>query len=173
MGVGYELLVAFVIIGLLMLLFPVILIEPVYKCSSLFTLGVIWRIEFLIQNGAQVSSVSSFGYPPLHNATGYGNIDAIKILLKYGTDFNHLNYDGYDALYMIRGHEEWIRLLITTRAIVNRTYPNGKTILSYVDKMEKPELWQYFYDRGARVAPGKSSAGCPLAPRQSCLLAPK
>lgn len=32
MGVGYELWVAAVIVGLLMLLFPVILIVPVYKC---------------------------------------------------------------------------------------------------------------------------------------------
>lgn len=44
MGVGYELLVAAAIVGLLMLLLPVILIVPVYKCSTLFTLGVIWSI---------------------------------------------------------------------------------------------------------------------------------
>lgn len=109
-------------------------------------------IEFLIQNGAKVNSLSSLGYSPLHNATSCGNIDAIKILLKYGIDVNRLNYDGYDALYMTYGHEDRVRLLVEAGAIVNRTYPNGQTILSYVDKTKNLKLWQYLYDRGAIVA---------------------
>lgn len=108
-------------------------------------------IEFLLLHGAEINSVNLNGESSLFGAVSSGNIEAVRILLKYGAQVNYLDRNGYDALHRTYGREPLVRILVEAGAVVSRTYPGGKTILDVVDKEEKPELWQYLYDRGARV----------------------
>lgn len=113
-------------------------------------IGSSGMIEFLLQKGAKINSVNIYGESSLFGAVSSGNIEAVGILLKYGPEVNYLDRNGYDALHRTYGREPLVRILVEAGAVVSRTYPDGKTILDFVDKEEKPELWQCLYDRGAR-----------------------
>lgn len=55
-------------------------------------------IIFLIESGVSVDERDNCGSTPLHYACGYGYINIIKLLLRYGADTTAFNSYNYTAL---------------------------------------------------------------------------
>lgn len=84
-------------------------------------LGQKYTVEFLIDNGAEVSSKDNFGDTPLHRAAIGGHRSVVELLIARGADVNAKNKRGRSVLRgaEIGGKSDTIELLRKHGAVVN------------------------------------------------------
>ena len=78
--------------------------------------GNTWRVQALIQQGANVNAVNAFGVSPLLAAAYAGHGPIVKVLLAAGADVHFRNNSGETALDLARAnhHSDIVRLLQST-----------------------------------------------------------
>jgi len=91
------------------------------------------NIEAVKQHGTDVNAVPKTGYPPLHEAAGWGHKEVVELLIAKGTDVNAKNKDGWTPLHhaAINGRKEIAELLIANGADVNAGDKRGRTPLDW------------------------------------------
>ena len=62
--------------------------------------GNINRVKKLIENGANLDHINSYGETPLFWATYYGNFDVVKYLTEHGANVNQTSNDGSTPLIL-------------------------------------------------------------------------
>ena len=75
--------------------------------------GNTWRVQALIQQGANVNAVNAFGVSPLLAAAYAGHLPIVKTLLAAGANTHFMNNSGETALDLARSnhHSDIVRLL--------------------------------------------------------------
>lgn len=91
---------------------------------------------WLIENGADVNAVTTYG-PPLFEHAGAGHYDICKLLLEHGADVTIENYAGETALFKAadKGYFEIVRLLLEHGADpchYSRNFADSLTPLLYM-----------------------------------------
>ena len=72
-------------------------------------------LQLLLNHGASVNAVDSFGYTPLHAAARQGHVDILQLLLNHGASVNAVdNFGGTPLHYAAReGHVDILQLLLS------------------------------------------------------------
>ena len=99
------------------------------------TYGRTWRVNYLIENGADVNAKTETGWTPLMAASSGRQIEIVKVLIENGADVNAKNEFGEVALMETTASRrieiEIAMLLIKNGADVNAVTFVGKTAWSY------------------------------------------
>lgn len=70
----------------------------------------------------------------LFQASAFGHLDVVELLLKSGAEIHHKDNEGCSALYIAaqEGHKDVVEILIKHKADINDTEIGGLTALSIV-----------------------------------------
>ncbi|XP_063699423.1 poly [ADP-ribose] polymerase tankyrase [Culicoides brevitarsis] len=71
-------------------------------------------VEYLLENGADVSKADKGGLFPLHNAASYGHYEVTELLIKYGADVNVADLWKFTPLHeaAAKGKYDIVKLLL-------------------------------------------------------------
>ena len=85
-------------------------------------------VELLLQNGANVNTITKFKRNSLHIATLRGYLPVIKILYKFKIDFNTIDNEGNTSLHFAAeaGHKDIIHYLLSIYCTIKKN-KDGKT----------------------------------------------
>lgn len=104
-------------------------------------------VKLLIDRGANVSNVTTWGSTPLHFAVREEDIfksdpEIIKILIKSGADVNAKGHENTTPLHnaVSRGNIEAVKVLLKAGANVNARDEHGYTTLHMANDLEKTKL---------------------------------
>ena len=61
-------------------------------------------IQWLVDHGADINAVSTYGYTPLSEAAGEGNTEAVQLLLKLGASAENHHEDHSSVSEMAGYH---------------------------------------------------------------------
>jgi len=79
------------------------------------TLGAYNAVEDILRNNLEdVNTVNSSGWTPVMYASNYGHFNIIRLLIRYGCDVNHRDWQGRTALMLAasNGHTRCIDTLL-------------------------------------------------------------
>ena len=78
-------------------------------------------VEFLLENGADISKCNDIGNNALIIASLYGHFKTVKLLLKHGADISARNESGQNALYKasLHGHFKTAKVLLQNGADIS------------------------------------------------------
>lgn len=113
---------------------------------------------FLVEHGFQAGNIDAAQadghFTPLMRAAKLGRLDIVDELLALGVDFNALNADGCNALWLAcyNGSHEVIERLIAAGVNIDQQNGNGASCLMYVSSNSKPDLVKLLLDNGANPA---------------------
>lgn len=109
-------------------------------------------VKSLLEKGADVNQVSSFGDTALMEACMWLNEEAIQLLLKKGADPNAQNKDGETPLHRMgfagKTTINSIKLLVEAGAKLDLKQKDGETILQHFSQ-EGDEIITYLKSNGA------------------------
>uniref|UniRef100_V9LJ91 Dysferlin-interacting protein 1 n=1 Tax=Callorhinchus milii TaxID=7868 RepID=V9LJ91_CALMI len=90
------------------------------------------------------------GMAALHEAVLSGNLECVKLLIKYGADVEQRDENGWSALHMAcsDGHTEIARYLLSLGADTEAANDDGEVPSDMIDP-EHEELLQLFTGKGA------------------------
>jgi ankyrin repeat protein len=143
------------------------LAQPIIDAA---TSGDVARVRQLLDQGADVNSVTSGRYPwtPPMNAAFRGNTDVARLLLERGADPNCQDLDSFRAVTLAAadGHWDIVRLLVEHGADPSQGDGYGKTALDYAKENGRPELVRLLGAKQKGQASGKSprSGRAPSSP---------
>ncbi|XP_031619380.1 ankyrin repeat domain-containing protein 50-like [Contarinia nasturtii] len=109
-------------------------------------------VEFLINNGANISS-SSHGTFPLYLASFYGHDRVVDLLIKHGADVNVINNTGWTPINVAarEGHQQIVELLIEAAADFNFPNNDGETPLYSAVSAGHEDVVSMLLEKGADV----------------------
>ncbi|UCE24639.1 MAG: ankyrin repeat domain-containing protein [Candidatus Zixiibacteriota bacterium] len=116
---------------------------------------------YLLQQGADVNSLTSSNSVPLHGAAYYGHLEAVKLLVENGGDPNAPNRYNYTPLLSATagGHMDIIDVLVTAGANLNtRNYLGANAVLLAAGS-GNAESFEYFVQKGADLSSVDSGNG--------------
>jgi pectate lyase len=101
---------------------------PLHKAAAEADLD---RVEFLVDNGADVNAESNDGWTALHRAAVFGHADIVKLLLANGAKVNTVNRWGWMPLHSaaLYGHKAVVELLIANDANIGAKTPADEIAL--------------------------------------------
>lgn len=90
-------------------------------------------VQWLIENGAKVNSVTKSGSTPLFGAASAGLEKNGELLIKNGADVNLANKNGATPLHIasFNGNEKFVELLLNNGANITLADKHGRTALHY------------------------------------------
>ena len=93
------------------------------------------------------------GFPLLLMANKQNNLQAFRLLLKYGSDPNVVSDYGYPLVYICLRQKqyEWFDLLVDSGADLTYISPTRRTLLDYVLRAGHEESIALLLDKGIRV----------------------
>jgi len=93
--------------------------------------GDVWRVEELLEKGADPNAQDYDGRTPLHTAASKGDVLIVELLLKHGADPNTQTKFGYTPLHLAaeEGHVDVVELLLEHGANPNTYEGEGYTPL--------------------------------------------
>lgn len=132
---------------------------------------------FLDEHGfdrANINAPQADGrFTPLMRAAKLGRLEIVDQLLTLGVDFNALNADGCNALWLAcyNGSHEIIERLIAAGINIDQQNGNGASCLMYVSSNSKPDLVKLLLDQGANphLKNFDDSSALDLAASLACL----
>ena len=79
-----------------------------------------------------INKADNYGQTPLYNASNYGHLRSVKVLLNNGADIDKATFDGVTPLMgaCLKGHLNVVDVLLMHNANVNLKDTNGNTALS-------------------------------------------
>lgn len=91
-------------------------------------------VEFLLENGADVSKADKGGLFPLHNAASYGHYEVTELLIKYGANVNVSDLWKFTPLHeaAAKGKYDIVKLLLKHGADPTKKNRDGATPLDLV-----------------------------------------
>ncbi len=122
-------------------------------------------VKGFIEYGADVNySDEEYHLTPLHNASHYGHIDAVTLLLEHGSDVNAKNIEGNIPLYAAvhQHHLAITRILIERGSDVNAKNKFGYTPLRAASRKGNVEILKMLIEKGADVNVKDSQGNSPL-----------
>lgn len=101
---------------------------------------------------------------PLHNASHYGQFDAVMLLLEHGADVNAKNIEGNNPLFAAvhQQHLEISRVLIERGADINARNKFGYTPIRTASRMGNTEILKLLIGKGADVNVKDNKGDTPL-----------
>jgi ankyrin repeat protein len=122
-----------------------------YEILNAAELGDVPRIRQLLDEGADVNSVTDGRYPwtPLMHASFHGQTDAARLLLERGADPDHQDLDFYRAITLAaaEGHWEIVRMLVERGADTTKGDGQSTTALGYATQQGEAEMICYLESR--------------------------
>eukprot|EP00912_Choanoflagellata_sp_UC4_P001498 UC4_evm2s945 len=112
-------------------------------------------IELLLKSGANPNSVNNTLASPLHTACHFGNLTAVKVLLKGGSsrsaDIRLLDIEEKNCMHWatIGGNLEIVELLIDNKLPLDKVDLRGETVLSYAAYYGHIDIARKFITSGA------------------------
>jgi len=107
-----------------------------------FSDGNLPALEMLLKGGANPNTDSILGW-----AASRGNEEAVKILLSYKADVNHLDELGRTSLYLA-DNPKIAKILIENGADINITDNEGNTVLMFAVKDDNLPTVLFFIGKG-------------------------
>ncbi|XP_072098070.1 protein phosphatase 1 regulatory subunit 27 [Mobula birostris] len=106
--------------------------------------------RFIRAGKVKLDSLYPSGMAALHEAVLTGNLDCVKLLLKYGADVLQRDEDGWTALHIAcsDGHTEIAKYLLSQGAQADSVNDDGELPVDLIDP-EDVELQLLFGPRGA------------------------
>jgi ankyrin repeat protein len=118
-----------------------------YEILKAAELGDVPRIRQLLDEGADVDSVTDGRYPwtPLMYASFHGRTDAARLLLERGADPDHEDLDFYRSITVAaaEGHWDIVRILVERGADATKGDGQSTTALGYATKQGEEEMIRY------------------------------
>ncbi|MDP3539995.1 MAG: ankyrin repeat domain-containing protein [Azonexus sp.] len=112
-------------------------------------------------------------FTPLMRAAKLGSLDIVEELLSLDVDFNALNADGCNALWLAcyNGSHALIERLISAGIEIDQQNGNGASCLMYVSSNSKPDLVKLLLEKGGNPALRNfdDSSALDLAASLACL----
>lgn len=93
--------------------------------------------EFLIKNGANLSTKNWHGQSPLHHSVFNGRVDFVELLIKYGANVNEVDHYGFTPLHLATDNEyELVKILLSngSRVDVGERHNNRTPIYYAIEK---------------------------------------
>ena len=112
-------------------------------------------IQFLIELGADIHHVNTYGYTPLHFVTSY-HLDIAKFLIDKGLDVNAKTKSGETLLHTVFahawGHKNYIKFLVKKGANINARDNAGETpIYRALQSRVNLENLQFLVEQGVKL----------------------
>jgi len=118
--------------------------------------------QFLIEQGASVNAVDNSGNLALHYAIREGRFDAVRLLLKHGSDTSVCNDFGDDALQTaaLRGHANILEYLIQELKPTAQRRADGYSLIgaNSVDEKHDADQALTFWIKSANIRTEESAA---------------
>jgi hypothetical protein len=113
------------------------------------------KVEFLLNQKADVNARTIGGWTPLHYAALGGRIDNLKLLLAHQADINATNQMGQTSLHVavLLGHKEAVQLLLDNNADVNAKAGDGRTPLDYAMESRNTNIAELLRQHGGHTRP--------------------
>lgn len=108
-------------------------------------------LHLLLEAGASLDRTDSFGRTALHLSGRYGEIDAMRLLLKVGADPNIRNRNGDAVLHEAVSNAEEVRMLLEADADANIRDRRGNTALHLAAMHRDAEPVRLLLEAGADV----------------------
>lgn len=109
------------------------------------------KLESLLKKGADANTVLE-DYSVLMAATLYGNVDAMKALIKHGANVNYYNRDSISSIWLAVPDYSKTNLLIQHGADVNRRSREGNNVLVKLAAIPgSAKLMKLLIDKGCDV----------------------
>ena len=111
-------------------------------------------IDLLVQKGAQINAHASNGRLPIHTASRYGKINAMKYLVEHGADINNnwVLMGQTPLLFAVaNNYFECAEYLLSKGALVDSPDKNNRTPLMYALCISNNELVEILLKYGANV----------------------
>ncbi|KAI4491033.1 hypothetical protein M0802_010536 [Mischocyttarus mexicanus] len=129
-------------------------------------------VQLLIDNGAEIDAVNSFGYTPLQCALDDHHYKIAKLLIEKGADINKIYTNTHYARQRLNGtllhwasrnynSDKTMKFLIENGANINDTEYDGRTPLCLLVKHGgTPEMVKFYVENGANLE--NMGGGSPL-----------
>ena len=75
------------------------MLPPDYSLSDAIKKGDIEAVKQHLDAGADVNAKTKNGYPPLHEAAGWGHKEVVELLIDNGADVNGKDKLGWTPLF--------------------------------------------------------------------------
>lgn len=127
--------------------------------------GTAQEILTIIENGANVNTLSSKNTTPLMTAAQYNKIDAVQVLLEHGADVNSANKEGNTALYFAAGYNtpEVVTALINAGVEdINAKNKMGNTPLHFAAGYNSAQVVETLIKAGADTEMTNEKGKTPL-----------
>ncbi|MFZ8806797.1 MAG: ankyrin repeat and protein kinase domain-containing protein [Pyrobaculum sp.] len=113
--------------------------------------GNVWRVEELLEKGADPNAQDYDGRTPLHTAASKGDVLIVELLLKHSADLNTQTKFGYTPLHLaaMEGHVDVVRLLLEHGANTNTQDIFGWTPLHWAAKEGHVDVVRLLLEHGA------------------------
>ena len=99
-----------------------------------------------------INKDDNYGQTPLYNASNYGHLRSVKVLLNNGADIDKATFDGVTPLMgaCLKGHLNVVDVLLRHNANVNLKDTNGNTALKMAKRQGHTMVVETLKTAGAR-----------------------
>ena len=99
-----------------------------------------------------INTADNYGQTPLYNASNYGHLRSVKLLLNNGAEIDKAKFDGMTPLMVasLKGHLDVVDVLLRHNANVNLKDTNGNTALSMAKQQGLTMIVETLQKAGAK-----------------------
>lgn len=111
-------------------------------------------LSILLNAGAEVDTLNSSGYQPLHYSCSTSKTECAAILLDFGSDINaKVISTGQNSIHLCccRGDEDTLVLLLSRGARINDVDINGDSPLHFARRFNKQNIEKILIDNGIDI----------------------